>query len=177
MNIGRPPPKFPPGPPPAVMEMIRARLSEREVQGLEALFTLRATARKVDNTITEWMAGTAGSPARYQILMQLWAAKGDGIPHKDIGASMGVTRATISGLMSALEREGFVRSHLDREDRRKLIARLTTKGEAVIKKSFETNLAQFREVFASFSSPELTSLTTVLHRLRENFTIPSRRRS
>ncbi len=176
MNIGESP-KLPPGPPPAVMEMIRARLSEQEVQGLETLFMLRAAARQVDNTITEWMAGTAGSPARYQILMALWAAKGDGIPHKDIVSSMGVTRATISGLMSALEGEGFVKSRVDREDRRKQIARLTAKGEAVIKKSFEANLAQFREAFASFSSAELTSLATVLHRLREGFAAPNRRRS
>jgi DNA-binding MarR family transcriptional regulator len=55
--------------------------------------------------------------------MALWATKGDGLPHKDIVEAMGVTRATVSGLMAALEREGFVRSTIDRDDRRKLIAR------------------------------------------------------
>ena len=29
---------------------------------------------------------------------------------------MGVTRATVSGLMAALESEGLVKSHMDRED-------------------------------------------------------------
>jgi DNA-binding MarR family transcriptional regulator len=35
---------------------------------------------------------------------------------------MGVTRATVSGLMAALERDGLVKSYSDEEDRRKFIA-------------------------------------------------------
>jgi hypothetical protein len=48
----------------------------------------------VDNALNEWMAGTVGSPARFKILMALWATKGKGISHKDIVRAMGVTRAT-----------------------------------------------------------------------------------
>jgi DNA-binding MarR family transcriptional regulator len=99
--------------------------------------------------------------------LQLWATKGKGIPHNDIVAAMGVTRATVSGLMAALEREGFVKSSVDQADRRKLIARLTPRGDAVTRKAFEANLARFRAVFASFSSAELTSLMAFLDRLRE----------
>jgi DNA-binding MarR family transcriptional regulator len=165
----RQPGKRAPGPPSAVVEQIRKRLTAREVQGMEALFALRATAQQADNALSEWMAGTVGSVARYQILMALWATKGDGIPHKDIVEAMGVTRATISGLIAALEREGFVKSTVDRDDRRKLIARLTPRGEAVIKKAFEVNLDRFRSLFASLSSADLTHLTALLNRVRESF--------
>jgi DNA-binding MarR family transcriptional regulator len=71
--------------------------------------------------------------------------------------------------MTALKREGFVKSYVDRDDRRQLIARLTSKGDAVIRKAFEANLARFRSVFASLSSAELTSLTVLLHRFGEGF--------
>ena len=165
----RQPPKRGSGPPHAVLEEIRKHLSAREMQGMEALFTLRATAQQTDNAVSEWMAGTVGSVARYQILMALWATKGDGIPHKDIVEAMGVTRATVSGLIAALEREGFVKSTVDRDDRRKQVARLTAKGEAVIKKAFEVNLARFRTLFASLSSADLTQLTALLKRVREGF--------
>ncbi len=169
---GRQPAKRVQGPPPAVMEEIRKRLSAREVQGMEALFTLRATAQQADNVVSEWMAGTVGSVARYQILMALRATKGDGIPHKDIVEAMGVTRATVSGLMAALEREGFVKSTVDRDDRRKLIARLTPRGEAVIKKAFDVNIARFHKLFASLSSADLARLTALLDRVRESFVRP-----
>lgn len=163
------PSKLRSGPPPAVMEEIRRRLSDREVQGLAALFALRAAAQQADNALSEWMADTVGSFARYQILMALWATKGKGIPHKDIVAAMGVTRATVSGLMAALEREGFVKSYVDRADRRKLIARLTARGETAVSKAFEVNAARFRAVFASFSSAELTNLSGLLQRVCESF--------
>jgi DNA-binding MarR family transcriptional regulator len=157
------------GPPHAVMEEIRKRLSAREAQGMEAVFALRATAQQADNLVGEWMTDTVGSVARYQILMALWATKGNGIPHKDIVEAMGVTRATVSGLMAALEREGFVKSTEDQDDRRRLIARLTPRGEAVIETAFDVNLARFRTLFASLSAADLTHLTALLKRVRDGF--------
>jgi DNA-binding MarR family transcriptional regulator len=126
-------------PPQAVMEVLRKRLSERELLALQAVFALRVTAQQAENAVTEWMAGTAGSPARFQILMRLWAASGQGLPHKDVVAALGVTRATISGLMAALERDGLVRSVAGKEDRRNQLATLTSKGEAAIEKATEAN--------------------------------------
>ena len=165
----RTPVERPPGPPPAVMKKIRQRLSEREVLGLRTVFTLRATAQHVDNAISEWMAGSVGSVARYQILMALWASEGNGISHKDIVAAMGVTRATVSGVMAALDQDGLVKSQVDGEDRRRLTARLTAKGEAVIKKQHKVNLVRFRAAFASITSEELANLMALLHRFRKVF--------
>jgi DNA-binding MarR family transcriptional regulator len=167
-----PPPtahRLPPTPPLAIKEALRARLSGRELQAVEAVFALRIASQQAENAITEWLADTAGSPARYQILMLLWAATGHGVPHKDIVAAMGVTRATVSELMAALEREGFVRSSGDPDDRRQLLATLTSRGEAVMSKALEVNKARLRRVFGSLSSAELTELTALLQRVREGF--------
>ena len=86
---------------------------------------------------------------------------------RNIVVETGVTRATVSGLMTALEREGFVKSYADQNDRGQLIARLTPQGDAVVRKAFEANLSQFRAVCASFSSAELASLMTLLDRFRQ----------
>jgi DNA-binding MarR family transcriptional regulator len=163
----------PMGPPSFVVEKLRQGLSERDVEGLTAVFTLRSAAQHVENAISEWMAGSVGSAARYQILMALWASKGNGVSHKDIVAEMGVTRATVSGLMAVLERDGLVKSSTDGRDRRKQIARLTAMGEAVIKKQHSLNLERFRAVFASFTSKELQSLTAFLQRFRKAFAAPA----
>ena len=161
--------QLPPKPPPAVMEAIRKRLSGRELKALEAVFALRTTAQQVDNTVTEWMAGTAGSPARFQILMMLWAAEGRGVPQKEIVAALGVTRATVSGLMAALERDGLVRSVVGRDDRRSLLASLTSKGEAIVGKATEANTARLRAAFASLSLEELATFTALVLRVRQGF--------
>jgi DNA-binding MarR family transcriptional regulator len=163
------PTKRPPGPPSAVLQKIRSRVSESEMQGLQAVFALRAAARQVDTALDEWLGGTAGSFARFHILMAVWAAEGQGIAHKDIAATMRVTRATVSDLMAALDREGFVKSEAAPDDRRKLMAQLTVQGRTVVKKAFETSMARFRAAFASLSEAELADLTALLQRFREGF--------
>jgi len=160
------------GPPSAVLQKIRGRLSRRGMQGLEVVVALRAAAQQVDYALNAWMADTAGSFARFQILMALWATAGKGIAHKEIVAAMRVTPATVSGLMGALEREGLVRSDPAPDDRRILLACLTAHGQAVVEKAFEASSTRLQGAFASFSSDELKHLTELLRRFREAFTSP-----
>lgn len=171
----RKPSQLPSAPPPAVMAALRDRLSGREQQAFGAVFVVRTTAQQMDNAVTEWMADSAATPARFQILMLLWAARGRGVPHKEIVAALGVTRATVSGLMACLERDGLVRSVVASEDRRNLLASLTPKGEAIVEKAIETNRARLRTAFAALSSDELTTLRTLLERVRQGFSVSADR--
>jgi DNA-binding MarR family transcriptional regulator len=161
--------QIPPEPPPAVAAALRSRLSEKEQQMLGTVFMVRTTAQRVENAVSGWMANTASTPARFQILAQLWAAKGRGVPQKEIATNMGVTRATVSGLMAALERDGLVSSAVASEDRRSVLARLTRKGEGIVEKAMEANKARLRTAFAGLSPDELTTLTELLERVRQGF--------
>ncbi len=167
----RKPPQLPSEPPPGVMAALGNRFSGRERQAFGATFVIRTTAQQMDNAVTEWMAESAATPARFQILMLLWAARGRGVPHKEIVAALGVTRATVSGLMAALERDGLVKSAVASDDRRSLLASLTPKGEAIVEKALETNRARLRTAFTALSSDELTTLTALLERVRQGFSV------
>jgi len=167
----RKPSQLPSEPPPAIMAALRNRFSGREQQAYGALFVVRTTAQQMDNAVSEWMADSAATPARFQILMVLWAARGRGVPHKEIVAALGVTRATISGLMATLERDSLVTSAVASDDRRNLLASLTPKGEAIVEKAIETNRARLRTAFTALSSDELTTLTTLLERVRQGFSV------
>src|ERR1700722_7562468 len=120
--------RLPSEPPSTVMEALCKRFAGQDLPALDVVFALRMTAQQMDNAITEWMADTAGTPARFQILALLWASGAGGVPHKEIVKALEVTRATVSGLMAALERDGLVKSSVDRDDRRNLIATPTPKG-------------------------------------------------
>jgi DNA-binding MarR family transcriptional regulator len=163
------PAPFPAEPPQAVTAALSERFSAREQQMFGTLFVVRSTAQQMDNKVSEWMADSAASPARFQILMQIWAAKGRGLPQKDIAAALGVTRATVSGLMAALERDGLVTSTMADDDRRSFLARLTRKGMTVVEKAIETNAARLRAAFTGLSPEELTTLTALLARVRQGF--------
>jgi DNA-binding MarR family transcriptional regulator len=158
-----------PIPPPHIQEAIGRRLSRPKRQRLELLFLLRSTAQYVENAATEWLAGTAGSPARFQTLALLWAAGGRPVQHQEIIASLHVKRATVSALMFSLERDGLVQSVPDRKDRRRLLATLTTKGERVITDAMDLNAARLEEVMRDLSGEELDVLQKLLERLRADF--------
>jgi DNA-binding MarR family transcriptional regulator len=152
-----------------VLEALRKRLPSRDLDAFTAMFTLRNTAQQVENVITEWLVGTAGSVARFQIMALLWASDDRGGPHKEIVAALGVTRATVSGLIAGLERDGLVVSTVDENDRRNLVARLTEKGQAVIDGAVKPNSTRLRAAFALLSKDELATLTELLRRVRQGF--------
>jgi DNA-binding MarR family transcriptional regulator len=163
----RTPHQLPPKPPPTVIEAIRKRLAGQDLPALDVVFALRMTAQQMDNVITEWMADTAGTPARFQILAQLWASGASGVPHKEIVKALEVSRATVSGLMAALERDGLVKSSVDRDDRRNLVATLTSRGRAIVEKAIDSNAVPLRAVFATLSADERATLMSLLQRLRQ----------
>jgi DNA-binding MarR family transcriptional regulator len=155
-----------PEPPPTIKEALLKRFSGWNLAAVGVTFELRMAAQQFDNTLTEWMADTAGSVARFQILSLLWASGGEGVPHKDIVKALAVTRATVSGLMAALERDRLVKSAVDRADRRNLIATLTPRGRAIVEQAIESNIASLSAALASLSTEELATLTSLLQRFR-----------
>ena len=130
------------------------------------LFLLRTTARQADNVVTEWLAGSAGSPARFQILLLLWASGGRGVPHKEITAALKVTGATVSEQMAGLARDGLARSTVDCDDRRNLIAKLTAKGQVALDRTLEVLANRLCAAFAPLSTDDLTTFISLLQRIR-----------
>jgi MarR family transcriptional regulator, negative regulator of the multidrug operon emrRAB len=165
----RTPYRLPTEPPPTVMEALRKRLGGQDLPTLGLVFALRMTAQQVDNVITGWMADTAGTPARFQILGLLWASGTGGVPHKEIVKALEVTRATVSGLITSLERVGLVKSTVDRDDRRNQIASLTSKGRTIFEKAIDTKLTSLRTAFETLSADEQATLASLLQRLRQGF--------
>ena len=160
---------LPPEPPPTVMGALRKRFTGHDLPAIDVVFALRMTAQQMDNAITEWMAGTAGTPARFQILVLLWASETSSVQHKEIVKALEVTRATVSGLMTSLERDGLVKSTVDRDDRRNQIAALTSRGRTILEKSIDTNFASLRAAFATLSVDDRATLMSLLQRLRQGF--------
>lgn len=163
------PQRLSPEPPPRVQAALRKRLAGRDLEAMNALFALRRTAQQVDNAVTEWLVDVGGSIARFQVLAILWASGDDGAPHKEIVASLGVTRATVSGLMAALQRDGFVESTVDPADRRNQIANLTDKGRERMDSAFGVNAGRVRGAFSLLSRDELATFTELLQRIRQGF--------
>jgi DNA-binding MarR family transcriptional regulator len=58
---------------------------------------------------------------------------------------------------------------VNRDDRRTLIATLTSRGRAIVEKAIDSNAVSMRAALASLSADELETLTSLLQRLRQGF--------
>jgi DNA-binding MarR family transcriptional regulator len=158
-------------PTPYMREAYAALFPAAALQRLETVFALKATAQQMTNVLNEWLASTAGSPARFQTLALLWGAGDRWVPHQDIIAALQVKRATVSALLFSLEQDGLVRSVGDQQDRRRMLASITEKGKSVILSAMELNAGRLEKALADFSTEDHASLQSLLTRLKNTFQV------
>jgi DNA-binding MarR family transcriptional regulator len=156
-------------PPPYLRDAYLARFPQAALQRLETVFAIRVATQQITNALNDWLEGTAGSPARFRVLVLLWAAGDRWLPHQDIISALQVKRATISALMFSMEQDGLVQSVGDQQDRRRLLAKLTEKGREIIESALMLNADRLEKVFVDLSPDELTLFQSLLGRITEGF--------
>jgi DNA-binding MarR family transcriptional regulator len=105
---------------------------------------------------------------RFGVLMALWANCG---PANECSGTLspavlaertGVTRATITGLVDTLERDGLVSRKPDPEDRRMLSVGLTARGEKLLRRILPTHFRQMGWLMEPLSESERKTLVRLL---------------
>jgi DNA-binding MarR family transcriptional regulator len=105
------------------------------------------------------------SAGKFTILMQLYTAK-RGLPPSEFADRANVTRATITGLLDRLEREGLVERQNHPSDRRMLTVYLTSRGKSLIESVLPENFFHTKELMASLTSREKKIFVKLLRKLR-----------
>ncbi|MFZ5495878.1 MAG: MarR family winged helix-turn-helix transcriptional regulator [Verrucomicrobiota bacterium] len=123
------------------------------------------------------------SHGRFGVLMLLWrstqprAAKllgaGDcacGGPRTpaELADAAGVTRATMTGLIDTLERDGLVKREPDPDDRRMMSVRLTPKGERFLEEFLPGHFKLIAELMSPLSESERKTLVRILAKVQEH---------
>ncbi|WP_413582589.1 MarR family winged helix-turn-helix transcriptional regulator [Bdellovibrio sp. HCB288] len=118
---------------------------------------------KFDNFFAKWNL----SPGRYTLLIMLRKAPG-GLMPSEIAQKVGVTQATISGLINSLEKAELVKRTTHEKDGRSFVIQLTDKGYALIEEVsplWFTNIGNF---FGQFNQEDQKLLNGLLIRMSEN---------
>jgi DNA-binding MarR family transcriptional regulator len=103
----------------------------------------------------------------FSVLMALWGcSRREGPEVKLCPAALaectGVTRATMTGLVDTLERDGLVRREPDPNDRRMMIVDLTARGEARLLEILPNHFRRMAWLLAPLSENERKSLVGLL---------------
>ena len=96
------------------------------------------------------------------MLLFLLHGQAGGLPPHELATRAGVTRATVTGLLDGLERDGFVQRQAGQQDRRMITARLTAKGKTTAAKLFKEHAQWIGSLFDGLSPADRAQLSTLL---------------
>lgn len=137
------------------------------VDNLRGCFEMLALAGAIDRDCAARLARYRLSEGKF-VLLFLLHGQTDGLSPHELAERAGVTRATITGLVDGLERDGFIARHFGLEDRRKIAVRLTDLGQKTAHELFNEHAAWIAALFAGFTAEERNVLNGLLQRVWRN---------
>lgn len=140
------------------------RRGQAQPDGLAQCFQLLSLAAAIDQDCAQRLAPLGLSEGRFVLLFLLQGTEAPLSPHQ-LAERAGVTRATVSGLLDGLERDGLLERHVDPGDKRRINVRLTTAGETLALSLFDQHTHWIRDLFADLDQAERTLLSGMLCRI------------
>lgn len=134
---------------------------------LRACFELLALAGAIDRDCAARLAPHRLSEGKF-VLLFLLHGRPDGLSPHELSDRAGVTRATITGLLDGLERDGFIARRSGLEDRRKIAVVLTDNGQKTAHDLFNEHATWIATLFAGFTAEERKTLNGFLQRIARN---------
>jgi len=110
------------------------------------------------------------SQGRFGVLMALWGNEHRGVGQPPLSPATlaertGVTRATMTGLIDTLERDGLVRREADPVDRRMVTIRPTTRAEALLARILPGHFQGMAALMRPLSETERGLLVGLLQKI------------
>ncbi len=114
------------------------------------------------------------SHGRFGVLMLLWGeshnpeAHAHGMTPAELADQSNVTRATMTGLVDTLVRDGFVKRTADKQDRRMMRVALTRKARTFLDKLLPGHFRRMAALMDPLSQAERKTLVKLLNKILQN---------
>jgi MarR family transcriptional regulator, transcriptional regulator for hemolysin len=132
---------------------------------------LARTARTVSQAFEHTLADAGGSAAAWQVLVlvraQEWGTQAQ------MAEAMGITAATLTHHLNALERQGLVRRWREAHNRRSQRVELTEAGAELFDRLREVAMAHDERLRSLLTGDELAQLAALLDKLQAGLAEPA----
>ena len=153
-----------------VIEAFAKRMPELDASAVEACLVLLRTASDIFEALDAHFGRHGISQGRFAVLMTLKKAQAEALTPAQIAESIGVTRATITGLVDGLVKDGLVDRKPHKKDRRKLNINLTAKGQDFLKNMLPDHFRRIAGLMKSTKEKERYELIELLGKVEEGIT-------
>ncbi|MDR0253025.1 MAG: MarR family transcriptional regulator [Brucellaceae bacterium] len=133
-------------------------------RNMRLCFELLSTARMIDLSCAQRLAPYQLSESRFVILFLLQQEMEGLAPHL-LAERAGITRATLTGLLDGLERDGFILRNHSQTDRRSILITLTDKGSETAASLVADHSRWIASLTAPLNSQEKQLLGTLLTKI------------
>jgi len=140
------------------------------VDNIRVCFQTLSLAAAIDRECAAHLAPHGLSESRFVLLCLLDTAK-DGLAPNVLADQAGVTRATMTGLLDGLEREGLIERRSDSSDRRALLIVLTHKGKLIAQKVVDQHVRWIAGLFSGLSATERRQLVNLMDKVARNLSL------
>ena len=107
------------------------------------------------------------TPPQFDIIATL--GNTEGMSCKDLGKKTLITKGTMTGVLTRLERKGLLTRVDSPLDGRSWITKLTRKGQTLFEEIFPAHVAHLAPVFTNFTAADLDGMCLRLNRLGAAF--------
>ena len=147
------------------MRMAASKYPELEPASGAAYVLLLRVASDMLAAGDEYLAKFSLSQGRFIVLTLLYRVFD--LPQNPcvLAEKAGVTRATITGLVDTLERDGLVTREHDSGDRRMMLVHLTPKGHSTLREVLPGHFKQMAAQMASLTEHERKTLVRLLNKV------------
>ena len=136
-----------------------------ELQGLLLMQHLGQTYRALQSAFSRQVGHAL---PRWRILFRLYE-HGE-TSQKELAERCHLDPASLTRLLQAMQKQGWVSRAMDTQDNRLTLAALTTDGRAVVEAALPQRAAFFRTLLDGFSDDQVQLLNSTLSRLEQNTT-------
>ena len=152
-------------PQPKVFEDLALRYPDLKPRSAETLLLFLRVAGDILDRIDARMSRRHMSQGKFSVLMQLNLDLKARLSPSDLAGRIGVSRATITGLLDGLERAGLVRRERGLTDRRAQLVHLTPKGRKFLDDMLPGHYRRTAGLMAKLSERDRQNLTALLRKL------------
>ena len=151
-----------------VLRRAAQRYPELEVEAIEVFLSIQRVAQESDCATREELELYGLSEGRFYVLADLFAEEllgHDATSPSEIAEHLGVTRATITGLLDGLERDDFLERRHDSRDRRALTIHMTNKARRFLDEFLPRSGKRFTTRISGLSGEERQTLIVLLSKI------------
>lgn len=137
---------------------------ELDSTSMRSHLLLRKISTDLETNLDAFLSRYNLSPGRFTLLLVL-RSNNEGMMPSELATTVGVTQATISGLINTLEKAELVERTTHEKDGRAFVIRLTEKGRTAVQTIAPEYYSRLNAFWAQFSQDEKRSLNGFLEKM------------